>query len=267
MRLEAGRDLAQTDAPGAPDVAVVNQEFVRKFLDGQPPLGRVVHEAFPDTDEPTQSWETVGVVNDAVYRSLREPMAATMYLAYAQARKPGPFIRVTVRSAGANPGAMTRDVAAAVARVNPNLALTFRTLDSYIYASLIQERLIASLSGFFGALGLLLAALGLYGLASYSVNRRRAEIGVRMALGAAPSAVVKNIVSRLALLVMAGIAIGAGGSWWATRFVSKLLFGMPGRDVATLAGSIALLLTVAVVAAWIPAARAARVNPVEVLRE
>jgi putative ABC transport system permease protein len=267
MRLVAGRDIGATDVTGAPGVAVVNQEFVRTFLAGQAALGRVIKEGYPRPGKPEESWEVVGVVNDAVYRSLREPVPATMYLAYAQNEKPGPVIRLTVASAAGKPDALVRDVAAAVARVNPNLALTFRPLDSFISASLIQERLIATLSGFFGALGLLLAALGLYGLASYSVSRRRAEIGVRMALGAAPAAVVKEIVARLAVLVSAGVVIGCAGSWWASRFVAKLLFGTTGQDVPTLAGSIALLLTVAVVAAVIPAARAARINPVEVLRE
>jgi putative ABC transport system permease protein len=267
MRLAAGRDIGPTDVLGAPGVAIVNQEFVRTRLAGQPALGRVIKESYPRPGKPEQTWEVVGVVNDAVYRSLREPVPATMYLAYAQSETPGPFIRLTVASAGANPTALIRDVAAAIGRVNPSLALTFRPLDAYISASLIQERLVATLSGFFGALGLLLAALGLYGLASYSVSRRRAEIGVRMALGAAPAAVVRDVVSRLALLVSAGIVIGSVGSWWASRFVAKLLFGMTGRDVPTLAGSMALLMAVTVVAAWIPAARAARINPVEVLRE
>ncbi len=267
MRRIAGRDIAATDVPGSPGVAVVNEEFVRTFLAGQPALGRVVREAFSRPNTPAESWEIVGVVQDAAYRSAREPLPATMYLAYAQSEKPGPTIRLTIQAAGATPSALAHDVAAAVARVNPNLALTFRPLESYISASLIQERLIATLSSFFGGLGLLLSALGLYGLASYSVHRRRGEIGVRMALGAAPAAVVRDVVTRLALLVLAGLVIGAAGSWWASTFVGKLLFGVTGRDVPTLVGATALLMAVAFLAAWIPASRASRINPVDVLRD
>jgi ABC-type antimicrobial peptide transport system permease subunit len=172
-----------------------------------------------------------------------------------------------VRSGGPRPASLVRAVAHAVGRVAPQLPLTFRPLADQVNASLLQERLIATIAGFFGSLGLLLAALGLYGLASYSVTRRRAEIGVRMALGAAPVAAVRSLLARLALLVAAGTAAGAAASWWAARFVDKLLFRVAGHDAANLAGSIALLVAVAIVAAWIPAARAARINPVEVLRE
>jgi putative ABC transport system permease protein len=267
MRFVAGRDIGATDRLGAPEVAVVNQAFVRKFLAGQPALGRVVSNPYPAPGKSRETWQIVGVVNDAVYQSLREDPKATMYLAYAQYEKPGPGVRLTVKAAAANPSAMARDVAAAVARVHPALALTFRSLESYLEASLIQERLIATLSGFFGALGLLLAALGLYGLAAYSVTRRRAEIGVRMALGARPGAVVRTVVARLALLVAFGVVLGAAGSWWASGFVSTLVFGTTPRDVPTLAGAIAVLLGVTVISAWLPAARAARINPVDVLRE
>jgi predicted permease len=268
IRLVEGRDFTTDDGPGAPGVAIVNETFVRRFLGGiKRPIGRVIRQAYAPVGKTRQSWTIVGVVTDAVYRSLRDPVPPTMYVALAQAENASPFVRLTVRSGGPRPASLVRAVAHAVGRVAPQLPLTFRPLADQVNASLLQERLIATIAGFFGSLGLLLAALGLYGLASYSVTRRRAEIGVRMALGAAPVAAVRSLLARLALLVAAGTAAGAAASWWAARFVDKLLFRVAGHDAANLAGSIALLVAVAIVAAWIPAARAARINPVEVLRE
>jgi putative ABC transport system permease protein len=267
MRILAGRDVTARDAAGAPDVAVVNREFVRRFLGGRDPIGRVVRDAYPRPGKPPVSREVVGVVSDAAYRSLREPIPATMYLSLQQTERPWPSARVTIRAARGDPSMLVRPAAAAVGRVNPDLALTFRSLGEQVAASIVQERLIATLSGFFGGLGLLLAGLGLYGLASYSVTRRRAEIGIRMALGAPASTVVRGVMVRLGALVAAGLAIGAVVSLWAVRFVSTLLFGVQARDASTLLAAIGVLVAVAAAASWNPARRAARIDPVEVLRQ
>jgi ABC-type antimicrobial peptide transport system permease subunit len=144
--------------------------------------------------------------------------------------------------------------------------MSFRALDDYIDAALSQERLIAMLSGFFGVLALLLAALGLYGITAYAVVRRRAEIGIRLALGASPSAVVRGILSRTGLLVVSGIVLGGAASWWASRFVSALLFGLPPTDPITIAGAMLVLAGVSALAGWIPARRAALIDPAEALR-
>ena len=148
-----------------------------------------------------------------------------------------------------------------------DLSVSYRPLEDFVHAALAQERLIAMLSGFFGALALLLAAIGLYGITAYSVVRRRAEIGIRLALGATPAVVVRGILSRTGLLVLTGLTIGALGSWWVSRFVSSLLFGLAPSDPATLAGAMLLLAAVSVLAGWFPARRAALVDPAEALRE
>src|SRR5262249_41664805 len=141
-----------------------------------------------------------------------------------------PGISISVRTASASPLTVTRSVASALTAVNKDVAFSFRALTDQIRASLIQERLVAVLGGFFGALALLLAALGLYGVTAYAVSRRRAEIGIRMALGAAPAGVVRLVLWRVTALVAIGVAIGTGISVWAAKFVSTLLFGLEPRD-------------------------------------
>jgi len=266
--LVAGRDIADGDRKGAPKVALVNQAFAQRFLNGANPVGHTVTQTgfFPGPP-----LEIVGLVADAVYRSLREPVPPTMYVPLAQfddSRRPAPpSISVSVRARGGPPALLARGVAAAITSVNPDLALTFRPLADQVNASLTQERIVAMLSGFFGALALLLAGLGLYGVTSYAVTRRRTEIGIRMALGAAPSGVVRLVLARVTVLVAAGVAVGAGLSAWAAKFVATLLYGLEPRDPATLFGSAVVLAAVGAIAGWLPAHRASRIDPAQVLRD
>jgi ABC-type antimicrobial peptide transport system permease subunit len=158
-------------------------------------------------------------------------------------------------------------VIAAVTGVDRNLSLTVRTLAEQVNASLTQERLLAMLSGFFGALALLLAGIGLYGVTSYGVNRRRTEIGIRMALGAEPGGVLRMVLLQVTTLVGAGVLAGGLASLWATRFAGSLLFGLQPRDPFTLAASAAVLMAVGALAGWLPARRASRIDPARVLRD
>ena len=134
-------------------------------------------------------------------------------------------------------------------------------------AALTQERIVAMLSGFFGGLALLLAALGLYGVTSYAVSRRRTEIGIRMALGAAPGGVVRLVLRRVAILVGLGIVAGCAVSLWAARFVATLLYGLQPRDPSTLVAAAVVLGTIGALAGWLPARRASRIDPARVLRD
>ena len=265
-RLLAGRDFTDRDVSGAPLVAIVNEAFARKYFAGENPIGRRIIMRSGPSREP-QEREVVGYVEDAVYRSLREPVPPTMYLPLPQQTDAPSSMGVSVRAAGGSPALLTKNLASALAGVNKDVAITFRLLSEQVNASLIQERVVAILSGFFGGLALLLAALGLYGVTSYAVSRRRTEIGIRMALGAAPGGVVRMVLRRVALLVGAGVIVGAGVSLWASRFVTTLLYGLQPRDPATLVGAALVLSLIGAVAGWIPARRAARIDPARVLRE
>jgi ABC-type antimicrobial peptide transport system permease subunit len=146
------------------------------------------------------------------------------------------------------------------------VTLSFHALKEDVRDATVQERVLALLSAFFGALALLLAGLGLYGVMSYAVSRRRTEIGIRMALGAGPSGAVRLILVRVGALVGLGVVCGAVLSLWAERFVSTLLFGLHPRDPGTLATAAGVLLIIGGLAEWLPARRAARIDPAEILR-
>jgi putative ABC transport system permease protein len=269
-RIIAGRDIDARDTASSPQVALVNEAFVRKFLAGRNAVGSVID--FPSfvSGQASSSNTIIGVVEDAVYRNLREPIRPTLYQSLAQydaTRFPLPTISISVRSAGVSPVQLSRSVAAALTSVDRDIAFSFRPLADQVNASLIQERIVAILSGFFGGLALLLAGLGLYGVTSYAVSRRRTEIGIRMALGAAPTGVVRLVLSRVTMLVAIGVIVGAGASVWASKFVAALLFGLEPRDPVTLVGASITLALVGALAGWLPARRASRIDPAEVLRD
>jgi predicted permease len=265
--LLAGRDFDARDVAGAPRVAIVNQTFVRRYLQGANPIGRRIRESGGPPRE-RQPAEIVGVVEDAVYRNLRNPVPPTVYLSLAQPERPEAFASLSIRAAaGGSPALLTRSVADAISRVDRDLTLTFRPLTDQVNAVLIQERLLAMLSGFFGGLALLLAGLGLYGVTAYAVHRRRGELGIRMALGAAPERVVLLVLRRVALLVGTGVVLGGLTGWWSAPLVQALLYGVDPRDPLVFAVAALVLAAIGALAGLVPARRAARINPVETLRE
>jgi putative ABC transport system permease protein len=209
------------------------------------------------------------VVGDTVYTTPRDGMLATMYVAMAQ-RNPSTFwptVLLTVNTAPGTRMTVERDVAEALRRADPTITFTFGTFDQLVEATVTQERLIALVSAFFGGLALLLAAVGLYGVVAHSVGARQREIGLRIALGAAPSSILRLVFKRVGLLIAAGLALGLAGSLWAARLVEALLFQLEPRDPVTFGGAAVVLVAVGVLAAWLPAHRAARLDLVTVLRE
>ncbi len=268
--LRDGRDIDARDTAGAPAVVVVNEAFARRFFPGRSAIGETV-----------DARSVVGVVEDQVVqggykadgapRSVRDGAPPTIYLPLAQSAGSGPpgrtRVTLSVRSAAGPPAPLARSVGAALSGVDRDLTFTFRPLADAMDASMAQERVVAMLSGFLGALALLLAGLGLYGVMSYAVSRRRMELGIRLALGAAPRAVVRLVLARVGLLVGAGVVAGAAASLWLSRFVAPLLYGLQPRDPVTLLGAALTLAAVGALAAWLPARRASRIDPAVVLRE
>jgi predicted permease len=263
--LRNGRDFEAGDRAGGRPVAIVNETFVRRFLPGEQPIGQSVRLGF----DPGTRYEIVGVVGDTVYTTPREGMLATMYVPMAQ-RKPSEFwptVLLTVNTAPGTRAVAEREIAEALRKADPAIAFTFGTFDQLVEATVTQERLIALVSAFFGGLALLLAAVGLYGVVAHTVRARQREIGLRIALGAAPSSILRLVFERVGSLIAAGLALGLAGSLWAARFVEALLFQLAPHDPVTFGGAAAVLVAVGVLAAWLPAHRAARLDPVAVLRE
>ena len=258
-----GRDFDAGDGPGAQPVALVNESFRRRLLNDGEPLGATIH-AGPC---PRDGCRVVGVVADVVYgQSLRDAAPPTVYVPLAQsASLAGSPFRLSIRAAG-DPASVMSGLTARLRGVDSRVTFSIRRLELDLAASVAQERLLAMLSAFFGAIALLLSGIGLYGVSAYAATRRRAEIGIRLALGGQPPAIVRAIVGRIALLVLGGAVAGLAAALWLGRFVTPLLFGLAPYDPVTLAASALTLAIVGTIAAWIPAWRATRVDPAEVLR-
>jgi putative ABC transport system permease protein len=263
--LVAGRAFTAADTVSSPKTAVVNQLFARTFFQSAQAVGRSFQiETGPG--EAAVHYQIVGVVKDSKYADLREPLAPLAYLAASQDAEAGPFLQAVVHSSVAL-SAVSADVTQAVRDVNPSILLQFVTMKQAVRDSLVSERLMASLSGFFGLLAALIATIGLYGVMSYVVARRQMEIGIRMALGADRGMVVRLIVREAGVLLAAGLAIGAGLSIAAGRTATSLLYGLQPWDAASLTAGLAGLATVALLASWLPARRASRLDPTIALRE
>jgi putative ABC transport system permease protein len=261
-RLLSGRDFDVRDVAGAPKVAVINEAVARKFFFGRDPVGRRIGLSGPESQEAVT---VVGVVRDAKYGSLREETREVVYLPIAQQHGGPPWINFEVKAQGAT-GAVIPAVTAAIAEVNPRVSLAYTTLSAQVNSSLARERLLATLSAFFGGLALLLAVIGLYGTMSYTLAQRRKEIGVRIALGAARSRVVGLVLGEVGRLLALGVVIGGALAYLSTRWVAPFLFGVTPVDPATWVIATMTLAAAALAAGAVPAWRAATADPMLAIR-
>jgi putative ABC transport system permease protein len=253
----AGRDFQFEDANRS-HVAIVNRAFVRRYFGVRNPIGQQVTLEFD-----RQPYEIVGIVADAKYADLHSAAPRTIYLNAFQGQVPSQF---ALRTTGA-PTAVVSDVRRAVRDIASNVSVSrVTTLTDQIDASIVMERLIAALSGWFGALGASLVAVGLYGLLAYTVARRVHEIGVRLALGATPRDMTRMVLRSAAGLVGAGLVVGIPVAIWAQRLARALIEGLPAGPVFPIAESALAMMAVALLAAAVPAWRAARVQPADALR-
>ena len=287
LRLQAGRFFADRDRTGSPGVAVVSESFARAAFGGEPAVGQSLVSALPfpgfrgRRDGPggegsgNEPWEVIGVVADVTSPFRAESFgpadAGDVYLSMLQPDLDGmpsfgSLPVVAVRTAG-DPLAVVPFLQEALADVSPGAQVNATALETILSATAAQPRFYALCASIFGGVALLLAAFGLYGVPSYTVSQRRREIGVRMALGAGRGQVVRLVVGQGGALVAAGVVLGLVAAATASRIVESVLFGVTPADPPTFTAVTAVLVGVALLACWLPARRAARIDPMNVLRE
>ena len=261
IRLLLGRGVEWRDTSNSPKVAVVNEAFANHFLDGQDPVGhRFNFEKFDGV------YEIVGLVQDAKYAKLRNSVLPTVYLPVSQVPFPLDDVHFEVRAA-ADPLSLIPSVRRVVRELDSNLPLSeVKTQTEQIAETLVQERLFARLSSFFGGLAVLLACIGLYGLMGYIVTRQTGEIGMRSALGAERLDIFAMVMRKVLVLVALGVCVGVPAALAATRLISSYLFGLKATDPLTIFLCSLLMLAIATLAGYLPARRAASVDPMVALR-
>jgi predicted permease len=255
IRLVKGRDYSWDDERAGKAI-IVNEALARAFFGTRDPIGLTLRARYEGT------YTVIGVAGDAVYRSAREGAPPTAYLLSAAG-----YGTLFVRSATGQLNVLTRRVLETIARTDPDVVVGPTPLSDNARATIARERVTAILAGFFGALAFLLSAVGVCGVMAYSVNCRRTEIAVRRALGATTADITGQVVGRGFRAVVIGVAAGTVASLWASALIAPLLYGVGSHDVRTFAGAAAALGIVSVAAAWIPARRAANLDPAIVLRE
>jgi predicted permease len=259
-----GRDISEADTNATQKVTVVNEKFAKQFFPNQNPIGQRFW--WDDQEHRGKPLEIVGVVGNVIDKELKDPVVVQHYLPAAQ--KAGPFgmLNIALRTAG-DPAAMTDAVRNAIKGFNPGLTINnVRTLSSQMDNTISNEIIIAKLSSFFGVLALLLASIGLYGVMSYTIAARARELGVRIALGAQRSNVLRMVMKESMLLVVIGIGIGVPSALVASRIIVSMLYGTKAYDPAALVAVVLLLTVVGALAGFIPARRATKVDPMVALR-
>jgi len=260
----AGREFTAADNDAAARVIVVNESFARRYLAGRDPIGQRIKPGLSTTEKETPWREVVGVVRDVKYKALNEPSRPTYFIPYGQGLITSLFL--AIRTA-APPAAVVEQVRQVVHRKDPELALyDVRSMDEYVTLSVAPARFQTLLLSLFAGLALALTAVGLYGVVAYGVAQRTREFGIRLALGARPGEVLQLVLGSGLRMVSAGVAVGIVGAAFATRLLGSALFEVHPLDPATFAAVVATLFAVALLASFVPARRATRVDPISALR-
>ncbi len=261
--LAAGRDIDENDRATSPRVCVINEAFARKFFRNRNPLGQFVTTIYGDR---RLRHQVVGIAKDFRTHSLRAETPTRHFVPLTQPLGEYSAAVFSVRVAG-DSGRAIAAIRAAMQRLDPAMPLTVQRLDDRLSLRVAQDRVMARLGAAFAAVALLLAAIGLYGVLSYNVVRRQREIGIRIAVGAEPARVVRMVLRETGVLVAAGLAAGAGLAWAVGQLIASQLHGLAPHDPLTLGAALVLLLGVAGSAAYLPARRAARLDPMVALRQ
>jgi predicted permease len=261
--LVLGRSFNAGDAGNAPRVALLSESAARFYFGGRNPLGVTIRFPFGDEKPP---YQIVGVVKDSRQSSLRDEAPRMVYVPVSQAMTDLDSLTLAVRTA-ADPSDLASIVSQQARTAGPDILITdIATMASQVDQSLFEERLVSTLASFFGGLALLLSSIGLYGTMSYSVARRTHEIGIRMALGASGTGVVRLVLRDAILMIAAGMALGVPAAIVGGKYIRSQLFGLRPADPLTLALACLVLAAVALLAGYLPARRASRVDPMAALR-
>jgi predicted permease len=261
----AGRDFNSHDTPNSPKVAIVNESMALKYFGSPSPLGRYLR--VQDGAQIGAPYEVIGVVKNAKYGTLRDEMSPTLYLTRNQDPGSGTVVHFELQTVAGPPEVLSAPAKSAVADIDRGASLQIVPLTARIGKSLSRDRLLAALSAIFGSLALILAMIGLYGVMSYNVARRRNEIAIRMALGAQQTRVVRMVLTEVLLMVGTGLVLGLALTIALTRFVASLLYRLTPNDPLTLSIAAAALAGAGIFAGYLPVRRVSRVDPMTALRE
>ena len=260
-----GRVFDQNDRFESAPVVIVNERFASKFFPGQNVIGKRIKPGMSADDSGDKMREIVGVVGNVKHLALKNEDSPEMYL--PQTQIPFNIMSLVIRTSLSDPSALTASLRKELAALDKTIPLTsVRVFDEYVSRSLARPRFNALLLSIFAGTALILTAIGIYGVLAYSVAQRTSEIGIRIALGAGKSSIFRLIVGQAMTLVGISLVIGLAGAFAATRLLNSLLFGVGASDPGTFAGIVLLVSAVAFIAAWLPARRATRVDPIIALR-
>ncbi len=263
--LISGRSFTAADTTDAPFVVIVNQTFIRRFLNGKPPIGELVHVK-PEPQYPERTYEIIGTIADTKYNDLRGTIPPMSFVPIDQfpvtAQGPGVAMMIATNSDPAAIAAIRHKIGSE----HPGMVMQFVDFQQNIQDGLVGDRMMAMLSGFFGLLAAILVVVGLYGVLAYLIAQRRNEIGIRIALGAHRWQVIALVMRDTALMLLAGTAVGLPLTLFAGRSASSMLFGLQAYDPVTIGFAVALLAVIAILASWLPARSAANLDPVAALR-
>ena len=260
-----GRDFSEHDSLSAPKAIILSETTARAFYGTENPLGKLVGME-NEPNKPRDVFQVIGVVKDAKYQALNQAASfKTAFLAAGQDTEPWPGVNFEIRS-GSGPEGLEPHIRDAITKANRDVSIEFHSFETQVGDSVRQQEVVALLSGFFGALALLLAMMGLYGVTAYSVARRQSEIGIRMALGAQKPAVLWLVMRSVWVMLALGTVAGAAAALMLGRLVGSLLFGVKASDPGTLAVAVLALGIAATAAAFLPARRAAGLDPMRALR-
>jgi predicted permease len=259
-----GRDFNDRDTMSSLEVAIVSKKFQEKYLNGADPIGKQFRIR-SGPGEKQHSYQIVGLVKDSKYQSLSSTLEPLVFLASTQ--DPAGLGTNLIIQSHEPIGPLTANVKNAILGENASVEMVFQVFKTQVQESLLRERLMATLSGFFGILAALLASVGLYGVISYMVARRKNEIGIRVACGANRIDIVRLVFREAGVLLGVGMAIGIALTLGGLRLTQALLYGLQASDPVTIVLAVALLASVSLLASWVPAYRASRLDPVQALRE